>query len=298
MAINQYIGEMSALGGAFLWAASSVVYQMLGQRISALKLNLLKGIVATFLIILTLLLTRDTIPEFNLLPMGILILSGVIGIGIGDTAYFTTLGYLGARRTLLMETLAIPMSAILALIFLSESLDLISCLGIIFTLLGVAWVITERTPDTVISYPNLMKGSLWGGLASLSQATGVILARFALVKSNLLPLESTLLRLVGGLIIVGILLLIFHKKTEETSNQLSLKFIGVISLTAFGSTYLGIWLQQTAIKFSPAAIAQTLLATSPLFVLPFALAMGQKISLRAFLGVCIAIAGIGLLFSR
>lgn len=296
--INQYTGEFAALAAAFLWAASSVIYALLGQRIPPLQLNLFKGIIATILIILTLLLTRNTLPNLTPLLIGILLLSGVIGIGLGDTAYFTTLNYLGARRTLLMETLATPMSAILAFVFLSENLGFIACFGIILTLLGVAWVITERTPNTVVNHPHPIRGIFWGILAAFSQASGVVLARFALVESDLSPLESTLLRLLGGLVIVIILLLIPYRNKTQVSVKLSFRVIGIISLAAFGSTYLGIWLQQTSLKFAPAGVAQTLLATSPLFVLPFALAMGQKISLRAFLGVLIALGGIGLLFSR
>ncbi|MEA5510459.1 DMT family transporter [Crocosphaera sp. UHCC 0190] len=294
---NQFIGEFAALGAAFLWAASSIVYAVLGQKIPPLQLNLLKGIVATFLIILTLLLTQNSLPILTPLPVTILLISGAIGIGLGDTAYFATLNHLGARRTLLMETLATPMSAIFALIFLSETLTLQSCFGIILTLLGVAWVITERTFGSVVSHPHPMRGIWWGILAAFSQATGVVLARFALVNSNLSSLESTLLRLIGGMIIIGILLLIPRNQETNISFKLSLRVIGIISLAAFGSTYLGIWLQQTSLKFSPAGIAQTLLATSPLFVLPFALAMGQKISWRAFLGVLVALGGIALLFS-
>jgi drug/metabolite transporter (DMT)-like permease len=74
------------------------------------------------------------------------------------------------------------------------------------------------------------------------------------------------------------------------------RLLGIIVLTAFGSTYLGIWLQQTALKFSPVGIAQTLTATSPLFVLPIAAMMGDKISMRAIFGVAIALAGIWILF--
>ncbi len=65
----------------------------------------------------------------------------------------------------------------------------------------------------------------------------------------------------------------------------------------FGSTYLGIWLQQTALKFVSAGIAQTLSAVSPLFILPIAAAMGDKISIRTILGVLVALVGIGVLFS-
>ena len=72
--------------------------------------------------------------------------------------------------------------------------------------------------------------------------------------------------------------------------------MGAILFAAFAGTYLGIWLQQTAIKFTAAGIALTLTNTSPLFVLPIAIWMGEQVSLRAIVGVAIAIAGIAVLF--
>ena len=74
--------------------------------------------------------------------------------------------------------------------------------------------------------------------------------------------------------------------------------IGAIAIAAFGSTYLGIWLQQTSLKFAPTGIAQTFLATSPLFILPIVALQGEKISLRAIFGVMISLAGIALMFIR
>ena len=76
----------------------------------------------------------------------------------------------------------------------------------------------------------------------------------------------------------------------------SKKLLGVIAITALFSTYLGIWLQQTALKYTATGIAQALISTSPLFVLPIALWMGEKVSFRAFLGVLVAIGGVALLF--
>jgi len=69
---------------------------------------------------------------------------------------------------------------------------------------------------------------------------------------------------------------------------------GIVFAT-FTGTYLGIWLQQTSLKLTNAGIAQTLLATSPLFVLPIAAWRGEKISIRAIVGVLVAFVGIGLL---
>ena len=52
--INNFIGEIAALSGAFLWAAASVVYGRLGVRIPPLQLNFYKGIIAIAFILITL----------------------------------------------------------------------------------------------------------------------------------------------------------------------------------------------------------------------------------------------------
>jgi drug/metabolite transporter (DMT)-like permease len=72
--------------------------------------------------------------------------------------------------------------------------------------------------------------------------------------------------------------------------------LGGVAIAAFFGTYLAIWLQQTALKYAPAGVAQALLATSPIFVLPLLLALKERVSLRAALGALVALAGIWLLF--
>ncbi|GFE70363.1 DMT family transporter [Chroococcus sp. FPU101] len=296
MNVLNLTGELAALGAAFLWAASSIVYSLLGQKISPLQLNCLKGGIAIVLILITLLLTRQPYTQSAIVPTILLGLSGVIGIGLGDTAYFSALNQLGARRTLLVETLAPAISALIALVAFQETLQPQAWYGILLTLIGVAWVITERTPgiNAQVSVP--IQGIIWGLLAALSLAFGGVLARFALLESNITPLWSTLIRISAGTFTAFILLLFSSRKSENHKIVWSTRLIGIITLTSFGSTYLGIWLQQTAIALIPVGIAQTLTGTSPLFVLPLAAILGEKISLRAILGVCLAMGGISLLF--
>ena len=74
----------------------------------------------------------------------------------------------------------------------------------------------------------------------------------------------------------------------------SRQVLGASFFAAFFGTYLAILLQQTALKFTAAGIAQTLAATSPLFVLPIAVWLGELVTVRAVLGVLVAIAGIAL----
>ncbi len=302
--MHNFSGEIAALSAAFLWAASSAVYGIIGQKIPPLQLNFLKGIIAIALIVITLIL-REEITVTLQRSVGFLFLSGAIGIGLGDTAYFAALKSMGARKTLLIQTLAPPSAALLALIFLSEKLSYAAWCGIALVLFGVAWVISERTPQMIGDGAGLKKGLVWGIIAALTEAIGAILSRLALVESDITPLWSALLRLIAGTTIALFLLLIKSMLQQPTSlvssvapaPSLSMRQIGAIGVTAFGSTYLGIWLQQTALKFVSAGIAQTLSAVSPLFILPIAAAMGDKISIRTILGVLVALVGIGVLFS-
>jgi drug/metabolite transporter (DMT)-like permease len=307
-----YLGEIAALSAAFLWAISSVIYSRLGLKIAPLQLNLSKGIIAIALIVATLAWQKTAFTKSEEAPsfyggvsltdiswqtIALLFLSGAIGIGLGDTAYFAALNSLGARRTLLLETASPPMGALLALMIIGEQLTPIAWCGILLTIIGIAWVISERNPVDQVSISSL--GVIWSVLAAIAQAVGSVISRFALIHSNISPLASTLVRLVGGTIIVmGLLLITDATKQSKVKLKLSLRSLGIIAIAATGSTYLGIWLQQTALKFAPTGIAQTFLATSPLFILPIVALQGEKINLRSLIGVLISLSGIAFMFWR
>ncbi|MBW4639655.1 MAG: DMT family transporter, partial [Gloeocapsa sp. UFS-A4-WI-NPMV-4B04] len=233
-----------------------------------------------------------------------ILLSGVVGIGIGDTAFFVALNSLGPRRALLMETLAPPMTAIGALIFLQEQLSVGAWCGLLLTILGVAWVVTERIPNSSAHSVNVARGISFGLLAALAMATGGILSRAVLANTTISPLWAALLRLIAAVLVLLPSIWLRSKRREvikpEKSSKIkifqSLPVIGAIFCAAFAGTYLGIWLQQTAIKFTATGIALTLTNTSPLFVLPLAIYLGEKVSFRAIAGAVIAISGIAVLF--
>ncbi len=278
---------------------ASVVYGIVGQRIPPLHLNLIKAIVAIILLLFTILITGEFLPTFAPLPLSLLLLSGAVGIGLGDTAFLAAINYLGARRVLLIGTLAPPMTAIAATILLQERLNFSAWCGILLTILGVAWVVTERVPDTSnSSTTHLWRGIGCGLLAAITNATGIVISRVAFTASDISPLWAALLRLIAGALIILVLLWFSQHRHRTFSDPYwrSQRVILASCFAAFCGTYLGIWLQQTAIKFTPAGIASTLIQTSPLFVIPIAIYIGEKVSSRAMAGAIVAIAGIGVLF--
>lgn len=293
--INTFKGELAALGAALIWAIASFIYLKLGQRMSPMILNWTKSTVAILMIGLTLLAIRLE-PAFTAQSLSLLALSGAVGIGLGDSAFFSSINTLGPRRALLMESLAPPLTALIAMVVLQEQLGVIAWCGIFLTVTGVAWVVAEREADSGGDRAHLGQGILMGLAAALCQAVGSVCSRAALADTTVSPLWSTLIRLVAGVLVLMLWLGARPAPLKQLRWLRSPRFLGVIVVTAFAGTFIGIWLQQVALKFTAAGIAQSLNSTSPLFVLPIALWAGERVSFRSAFGVIVALVGIWLLF--
>ncbi|MBN2381358.1 DMT family transporter [bacterium] len=293
-------GEIAALTAAFSWALATVLFGRAGKSVSPLVLNFAKALIALILLGLTLIVTRAEPLPFAPYGISLLMLSGIIGIGLGDTAYFQALNILGARRTLLMETLAPPITAVLALVLLEEYLGLWAWCGIGLTLAGIIWVIGEREQQSA-QHPtgSLHKGLLFGLCFALAQSIGALLSRIALTQTPISPLWSALIRLMASFVFLGLMLALKKPSlAQESPKHIRWPLVMQIVMATFIGTFLGIWLQQISLKYTDAGIAQTLLSTSPVFVLPLAaIYLGDTVSMRAILGALCALAGISLLFA-
>jgi drug/metabolite transporter (DMT)-like permease len=295
------LGELAALSAALIWAIASFVYVMMGRQIPPLVLNLSKCTIAILFSLLTLLILGDLTPGFSLqnggmLPLGLLLASGTLGIGLGDTAFFSSLNCLGARRSLLIEALAPPLAALFAALFLHETLSYKAWFGIFLTVGGVTWVVLERVPDDFQGQLRPWRGIGFGLFSALAQALGAVMSRAALAETNISPLWGSLIRLLASVFTLLILLSFQRQTWSEFQPLRDRRFLLILIVTSFGSTYLGIWLQQTALKLTATGIAQALTATSPLFVIPIALFMKEKVSLRSIFGAVLALVGIWALF--
>ncbi|CAM2070704.1 DMT family transporter [Sulfidibacter corallicola] len=296
---QQSIGEVAALAAAFLWAIATLYYAKIGGHFPPIRLNLLKGLIALVLVGVALPFSNESMQGFSGLAVFLLLASGILGIGLGDTAYFEALNRLGPRRALLMETLAPPIAAVLSFLFLKDALSWRAWLGMAITMVGVAWVISERTPEASVEDRSLVfHGAIFGFLAAACQAGGAVLSSAAFAKTDIGALGSAGLRLVAGIAFMPLLIWWRGKpKAQVAAKRTDVRRPWLILVFAtFIGTFLCLWLQQISLKTTSAGIAQTLLVTSPLFGIPLAMIQGERVSLRAVLGVLAAIGGIALFF--
>jgi drug/metabolite transporter (DMT)-like permease len=292
--VSGYRGELAGLTAAILWAVASILYQQLGTSIKPLVLNLLKGLLACSLLGMMIVLL-NLWPESQSQQAAIMLaISGVIGISIGDTLFFKALNNIGARQMLLLETLSPIMAAIIAAVAFGIVITGSQLFAMLITLIGVAWVITESSTKRFkfkLSGP-AATGVAFGCGAAFCQALGAVIAHVAMTQSEMPSLVSAFIRMA---VATGILLpwIVLFTRSKLMPSAQSLK---LLIPAAFIGTFLCIWLQQEALKFTTPAIAQTLLALSPVAILPMLKWRGEIISGRAIIGALIATIGVSLLF--
>lgn len=297
MTTAPFAGEIAALSAAFIWAVATFLYARTGNQAPALFLNLIKGSLAVMMLGLTILVLGDAVPTLTASQWMWLAGSGVVGISIGDSAYFSAIKRVGPSQTLLIESLAPPLTGVLALCFLEEAIGFWAWTGIFLTMSGILWVVTEHRPQ---GRPNL-PGIGFAALAALCQAGGMVMSRQVMVSSAITPLWAALVRLAAASLVLWTILPLLRPDLILRRN--SWRAIGtarngwmLFTLAVFLGTFLGIWLQQASLKLTSAAIAQTLISVSPLFALGLARLSGHKVSRRSLVGALVTLAGVALFF--
>ena len=311
-------GLIAATTASMFWAVSVVLYRRVGRIMPPVMLNMTKGLAAV--VILTLIMLGEWViiglfgdaeawPAFRHLSnlswfmIGLMALSGVIGIGLGDSLFFAGLNRMGARRMLLLFTINPAITVLVAWVFMGEPLVAWQLVGVALTCGGVAWVIAERNSEKSDGHVDPL-GILFGLVAASCQATGVLMSRYVFEQGEMTAVSSAWLRLAAGSVVLILLLPMdkllkdpggeaHHHPAHPSRSNAAIMFTAALMLGTVG----GIWLMQIAVKQSDrVGIASTLLSTSPLFILPIVAMLGEHISKRAVFGAIISIAGIALLY--
>ncbi|MFC0444986.1 DMT family transporter [Pseudidiomarina halophila] len=292
------IGPLAALFAALFWALATLLYSQAGSFLSASQLNLVKGFVAVPLLFLVGLISGQLVQFDGSAAAWLLLASGVIGITLGDTLYFTALRRIGPWHTMLFEYLAPPFAALIAWLWLREAMSLAEVVAALIVLLGILVIVTERGQQRQ-SKPLTRAGMLAATGAALCQALGLVMAFEALASFAVNPLQAAFVRLAAGTAALTLALLLLKPaiivQTRSALRHTSLPWLFVAIVMG---TFLAIWLQQTAIAYLHPGLAQTLLATAPLWLIPIQWLRGEPPSLRSIVGAFIAVTGIALLFSR
>ena len=306
----QYTGELFALTTAVCWSITAIFFSEAGRRIGSFRVNAIRLLFAVAIYSIILWATTGRLfPEtLNSSQVYYLALSGLIGLVIGDGCGFKALVMIGPRLTTLLWGTAPIMAVIIAWAFLGEKLHLVHMLGILTTIGGVSWVVSERRIKSqnhfnlATDHPDsgtLLKGVLLGLVAAFGQAAGLVLSKHAMLDLGepLDPLPASFLRMLSSAIMIWAFALVRGKLLDTLSGFRN----GVAMACAFGGAvfgpFLGVWTSLLAVVRIPAGIAATLNATTPIWIIPnVMLIYKEKVSVRAVFGALLAVGGVVVLF--
>jgi|DewCreStandDraft_4_1066084.scaffolds.fasta_scaffold00138_72 drug/metabolite transporter (DMT)-like permease len=295
------IGELCALAAALLWSFSPFIFTSAALRIGTLQLNITRSLLATIFLGITLLIFQINI-NFSLYQIFFLTLSGITGLVLGDTFLFKAFKTIGPRVAMLIMAINPAFTAIIAYIWLGESLSIIAILGMFLTLIGIAFVILEKPTQEKVKFKISISGVFYGFIAALGQAVGLIFAKLSNpIKDVPNMLSATFIRLGSA----ALVLFIGATLIKKFKNPIILfkNDIPSFKLVVIGSIigpYLGVTLSFFAIIFTPqAGIAATLTSITPILMLPLSrIIYKEKLTWKGILGAFIAILGVILLFIK
>lgn len=290
------VGEIMALLSALLWAVAVLAFERAGKRFTPWQLNVFKGVTSVLLFSLTaLVIGLQPWREVTASDATRLALSGLIGITLGDTAYFAALQRLGTRRCLLLGILSPPLTALLGWLALHETLTLREGMGIALTLGGVAWVIAQKQADDTPR--QVWLGIAYGTLAVGGQAVGALLTRSVFAAHDVSPLTTALFRLGAATLALGAGSLLMRPGTSKPEVAFWRdKGVHMAAVGTLLGTYIAMITYMSALKYaSSVGVVQTLLTTSQLWGLGLAALRGERLSTRAIVGAFVGLAGVALL---
>jgi len=287
------IGILSAFGAAISWTYACFIWRSQTQKHKSIDINLIKNIVA-FLFFIPAFINIRSINELK--NIFILLFSGIIGIGLGDTFYLKSLQTIGTRKTLSIETLSPLIAALSGQIFINENLATKSWVGIIIVSISLFIILKKGNDFKRENSPFLEKNNFmifsFPFLSVLCAVLGGLLSRMVFLQSNLSPFLTTEIRLLGAIIFLIILkrfkINFFLKNIKKTQQK---RFLISIIL----GTNIGILLQQVVFKTLPIGVGWALLSTSPVISLFFAKKEEREITKKIIFFTCFLFFGLTLI---
>jgi drug/metabolite transporter (DMT)-like permease len=227
----------------------------------------------------------------------ILLLSGLLGYFFCDSLLFWAFTNIGPREGMVIMTLNPIITTLLSYLFFKEVLTVLQLFAIIITITGIIILILNHNKEyDITKKKNQIKGTIFAFLAAIFQAVSNLLAKSAL--SNLGPVSTNSIRMIGGLIGAVIFALFIRKEFKNDflvfKNK---KYFSLLLFATITGPVIGMSLLLTSFNYSPVGLVTAIVQISPIFILIYELIfLKKRIKSLEILGTLISVAGVAMMF--
>lgn len=304
-------GELAALATAGCWVITALSFEAAGKRIGSLSLNLIRLVMSLVPLCLWGLVSRGHALPLDADPSAWawLTLSGLVGFTLGDLCLFRAFVLIGPRlATLIMASVPV-WTSLLGFVFLDERLLGRELLGIALTVGGIAWAVSQRrptpaAPETREGSEPASKPSRWrfasSGIAmalagALGQAVGLVLSKHGMDDYD--AFAATQIRVLAGIGGFAIVITLWRWWPRVREAVRDTQAMGPTAIGAVFGPFLGVGLSLLAVQLAPTGVASSVMATTPILMLPVSWIRGEKFGWAGALGAMLAVAGVAVLFT-
>jgi len=173
------LGKVLALLCAVFWACAVILFKRSGESMSPLSLNVFKTTVAGIVLMpiwyyFDPVLIPDTI---SMADLGLLAVSGIIGITLADSLFFSALNRLGAGPISIIDCVYSPSVIFLSWLILGEPFTIFHLVGAGLVVGGVLLATSDlgKLPD--LSAKEILVGALSGMSAVLLMVFSILIVK-------------------------------------------------------------------------------------------------------------------------
>lgn len=296
--ISSHYGEFAALLTALFWTVTALAFEGATKKVGTFSVNIIRLIFGfLFLSVLSYIQRGLFLPIDATQHAWIwLMLSGFIGLMLGDLFLFASYPIIGSRIAMLMMTLAPPLAAILGWFVLNEGMSPMSIVGMFLVMAGISLAIWSRADGKQkmkLNFP--LNGLIFAFLGAVGQAGGLVLSKLGMGDYD--PFAATQIRIIAGIIGFTILISILGRWKNVFNAFKNKSAMTGISIGSVFGPFLGVSFSLVAIKYTSTGIASTLMSIVPvLIILPSVVIFKQKVSVKEIIGAVISVAGVSLFF--
>ncbi len=302
--MQNHFGEIAGVLTAVFWTVTSLAFESAGKKVGSLAVNLIRLVIAFFFIGTYSWISRGFFfpTDASLFQWKWLALSGLVGFVIGDLLLFQAFVVVGARISMLMMALAPPFAALIGWLMLGEVMSAMNLLGMAITLTGIIIVILKR--EKVNQNGQIVRklksgysaqGVLLALGGALGQAAGLVISKKGMGDYD--AFSSTQIRVFTGIIGFSVLFFFIHRWPRVFAALKNTSAMKRITLGAFFGPFLGVSFSLLAVQNTKAGIAATLMAISPVLIIPPAIILfKEKVNWKEIVGAVITVSGVALFF--
>jgi len=296
-----YFGELSMLLAAFCWSIAVIIFKSASNKLSPLLITALKNTIAllcfiVFFIIADIPIWYDKLNNIDYLKI---IISGFLGMGLGDILFIYALSQIGANRIAIINCFEPAVIYFFSIILLGTILTMQQLIGFLIVIISILIITYEKDIDDID--PTIKrKGMLIHIFAILLSSFGIVLIKPVLSKINNIihvQLWITAFRLFPGFIIAWIIFLFQKNKWTLLQPLKQSDVLWKIIISSGLGTFIALnfWILGYANIEKP-PIASIIGQTSAVFIVVLSfIILKERISKLRIISILTAIIGVVLI---